>query len=70
MKVILLIAGLLLSAVGDESTNVYICLSVNAEVYHYNRNCQGLKRCTHEVKTVTKTEAINKYKRRLCGYED
>jgi hypothetical protein len=61
---------ILLACTTDGSTNVYICISNASEVYHLDKNCRGLKRCTHEVKIVTKNEAIRTYGRRICGYED
>ncbi|MCB0479271.1 MAG: hypothetical protein KDC84_13975 [Crocinitomicaceae bacterium] len=53
-----------------EDAAVYICVSSGATKYHYNRNCHGLNRCTHEIRKVSLTEARSKYKRTLCGYED
>lgn len=44
----------------SEQSNVYICLSPNAKKYHFNKSCKGLQRCTHDIKLVSKTDAINK----------
>lgn len=59
---------LLLFAKRDNDT-VFICDSPSSEVYHLDENCQGLKKCKHEVKTVT-LEKAKELKRRLCGFED
>lgn len=62
---ILFIAMLLLSASAPES-KVLICISTGATKYHADY-CRGLKQCTHEVKTVTISEARNRgYS--ACGY--
>ena len=45
---------------------VYICNSTTAYAYHKIKDCSGLDRCTHEIKKVTKDEAINDYGRRAC----
>jgi hypothetical protein len=39
---------------------VYICVSKTAVAYHNFKDCRGLQRCTHEIKTVTKEEAIER----------
>ncbi|UOK42474.1 MULTISPECIES: hypothetical protein [Flavobacterium] len=51
------------------SSEVYICASPNAKKYHYNENCRGLSNCKHEIKKVSKSEALDKGLG-LCGYED
>ncbi|ESU22824.1 hypothetical protein FEDK69T_17270 [Flavobacterium enshiense DK69] len=51
------------------SANVYICVSPNAKKYHYNENCRGLSNCKHEIKKVSKSEALDKGLG-LCGWED
>jgi hypothetical protein len=57
--------------VGKEKvTYVWICVGESAYVYHLNKECHGLNRCKHERRHVTRQEAIDKYKRRLCGHED
>jgi len=53
----------------DEVT-VFICISPSAEVYHLKKDCPGIKQCTHEIRSVSKSIAINKYGRRFCGFED
>ena len=52
---------------GDEGS-VYICNSEYATKYHYKKDCEGLAKCTHEIKEVTLKEAQAK-KYSLCGYE-
>jgi hypothetical protein len=38
--------------------SVYICVSKTGHKYHSDRDCRGLARCTHEVRKVSKEEAI------------
>ena len=40
----------------NSADTVLICDSSNAKSYH-KEECRGLKKCTHEIKTVTKKEA-------------
>ena len=54
---------LLAFAPGDK---VYICISSGATKYH-SHYCQGLKKCTHTVKEVSKAEAVQKGYG-PCGY--
>lgn len=37
---------------------VYICVSRTAHKFHNNRYCQGLQHCTHQIRKVTKAQAI------------
>lgn len=46
--------------------NVYICASSGAYAYHSDKDCRGLGRCTHTIKKITESEAINTYKRKKC----
>lgn len=39
-------------------SNVYICDSLTAHAYH-KKKCMGLSRCTHEIETVSKQDAID-----------
>lgn len=66
LSVLFMLTG---SAESDSKT-VYICVSPNATSYHYSKSCQGIKRCTHEIKEVSIEKAVNEYGRKLCGYED
>ena len=43
---------------------VYIC--VTGEVYHASTSCRGLRNAKHDIISVSKDDAINKYKRRAC----
>lgn len=59
MKVFVIIS-LLLCSFGSlpTSSNVYVCISPHGKKYHFNRECSGLKKCTHEIRRVSKDEAI------------
>lgn len=67
---VLLSFALCLSFTTDTQYTVYICNSKNATAYHLDKNCFALRRCTYEVYAVSRTDAINKYGRKLCGHED
>jgi len=67
MKTIALIA--LTLCFTSENSIVYVCDSPDAEVYHLNENCRGLKKCKGEIKKITLDRAKS-LKRRLCGFED
>jgi hypothetical protein len=47
--------------------SVLICDSENAYAYHA-KWCTGLKRCTHQVKKVTLSEAKRLGFEKACGY--
>ena len=53
----------------DSSNSVYICVSKTANKYHLDRGCGALKNCKHEIKSVSKSEAIE-LGYSLCGHED
>lgn len=36
---------------------VYICISKSASKYHFDRDCSGLQKCTHEIEKTTKGDA-------------
>jgi len=40
-----------------KADSVYICVSTASHKYH-SHMCRGLARCTHEIKRVTKAQAI------------
>jgi len=65
MKILLIFLILLASF---QASTVYVCDSKKAYAYHVDRDCKGLKRCTHEIITISKSDAVNKYKRKPCGY--
>lgn len=52
-----------LQLVKKQNENVLICVSKTAYAYHKG-NCQGIKKCTHEVFKITKDEAIKRGKSR------
>lgn len=54
-----------LSFISADET-VYICDSETSIAYHQKKSCSGLNRCTHEIITVTKTKAIDTYRKRAC----
>lgn len=72
MKSLFLFSILFLSCASGSSTDkeVYICVSENAKVYHFSKECNGLKKCIHEIKKVSLEDAKSTYKRRVCGLED
>lgn len=49
---------------GEEK--VYVCNNKTSEVYHTNRQCKALHKCSHEIIDITKSDAINKYGKRAC----
>jgi hypothetical protein len=38
---------------------VYVCVSSTAYAYHKDKECRGLRRCTHEIKSETEKEAVD-----------
>ncbi len=38
--------------------SVYICVSPTGHKYHNDRDCRGLAKCTHEIRKVSKAQAI------------
>lgn len=50
-----------------DTEQVYICISRSAIAYHKSGDgCRGIKACTHEIRKVSKADAIRKYKYRAC----
>lgn len=47
-------------------TKVYICNNKNTSVYHVSKSCKALKKCTHEIISVSPKEAVDKYGKRAC----
>lgn len=62
--------SLLFALHAEQGREVWICVSESSTAYHLNVNCQGLKRCKHDIIKVSESEAKSTYKRELCGYED
>lgn len=69
MKHVLLFLFLLIGTLQtNEVEYVYICTGTYAYTYHKTDKCEGLDRCSREIKKVTKDEAVDKYKRKPCKY--
>lgn len=69
MRAFLLVAFFtFLFAFRSPESTVYLCSTGTA--YHHDRSCRGLSQCKHEIITVTQEEAVNKYGRKICGWED
>ena len=68
-KLLILVAILSFGFQSDNSNSVYICVSKSASKYHLDRDCGALKNCTHQIKSVSKSEAIE-LGYSLCGHED
>lgn len=52
---------------GTKSNNVYICLGPNAYAYHLNKNCRGLRKCSCEIRAVSREEARKLDFKKPCG---
>jgi hypothetical protein len=64
-----LLAGTLSLGMTVKSTgSVYICDSPNATRFHLKKECNGLDKCTHEIKSVT-AETAKSRGLTLCGWE-
>jgi len=48
------------------ASTVYICNNGRTQVYHVSKDCSALKRCTHEIKEVSESDAIKKWQLRKC----
>lgn len=68
-KLLIFVAIFSLGFQSENNSTVYICVSKTASKYHLNRNCGALKNCKHEIKSVSKSEAIE-LGYSLCGHED
>jgi hypothetical protein len=49
-----------------KEATVYICDSKSSYAYHSGKSCSGIKKCKHDVLSVSKSEAVNTYGRRAC----
>lgn len=47
---------------------VYICKGPQSHAYHKTKLCQGLKRCSTDIKAISKTEATNSLNRDPCSF--
>ena len=68
MKQLILLSLLAFAPMTANETYVYICMGPSSECYHKDTDCRGIKNCSKEIKKVTLKEAIEKFKRRPCGY--
>lgn len=68
--IVLLLVLACISFTTDTQNKVYICISKSSTAYHLDENCFALKNCNHQIYAVSRSEAINKYGRKLCGHED
>jgi hypothetical protein len=50
-----------------QESKVYVCLSGTSYAYH-NKYCQGLRKCTHKIDTVTIKQATKSGHGKACGY--
>lgn len=64
-----LLTLLLLTTLNTAQRTVYICSSKSATSYHLKDNCRGLNACSHEIKSVSETDAKG-MGLKLCGWED
>lgn len=55
------------SSQSTNSKKVYICTGPNAYAYHLNKNCRGLKRCSCEIRHVSREEAKRLKYTKPCG---
>ena len=72
LKILLILA--ILSSVlfvftgsAKQESKVYVCLSGTSYAYH-NKYCQGLRKCTHKIDTVTIKQATKSGHGKACGY--
>lgn len=65
MKLLLLVACAFFARPAEDK--VYVCKSGTSYAYH-KKVCQGLKKCTHRIDTVTVKEAIASGHKKPCGY--
>ncbi|NOQ71486.1 MAG: hypothetical protein GQ574_05770 [Crocinitomix sp.] len=54
----------------EKVTYVWICVTEGSYAYHFDSKCHGLNRCKGERRHVTLEDAVKKYERKICGYED
>ena len=68
MKLFLLALFALAPLSCDTSNGVYICTGPRSKVYHKNKRCKGLRRCSGEIKLVSLDEAKRLHRRecRIC----
>jgi hypothetical protein len=57
MKTIIIAAFYILASISNTPGSVYYCDSPTGKKYHQSKQCRGLKKCTHTVKTISLKEA-------------
>ena len=50
----------------QHSSTVYVCTGNHATKYHSYSGCRGLNNCQVKVIAISKSTAINEYKRSAC----
>lgn len=68
-RLFLILVSSQLMGCGSGDNSVYVCVSSSAYAYHYDPDCYGLNRCSHEIRKMSEKDAENYYGRSLCGYE-
>ena len=68
-KIAALVTIIALTSFNSIQSDVYICASKGAKKYHLSKTCRGLSNCKHQIKAVSKKEAINSGLT-LCAWED
>ncbi|OFZ51113.1 MAG: hypothetical protein A3D92_09075 [Bacteroidetes bacterium RIFCSPHIGHO2_02_FULL_44_7] len=66
---ILFISFFALSFAPSQQKTVFLCDNGTTEVYHLDKDCSALRRCTHGVIPLSLPEAKEKGLR-ACGLED
>jgi hypothetical protein len=51
-------SGSITKRLSTKADEVYICVSKTGHKYHSDRDCRGLARCTHEIRKISKDQAI------------
>ena len=52
-----LMLGAMMPSQVQESEQVYICTGGSSKTYHKTDKCNGLRRCSKEIKQITKEQA-------------
>lgn len=66
MKLLLATLVLFISVSFTPPNKVFICVSKGSKAYHSSKSCRGIKKCTHEIREVTLSDAKNTYGRVSC----
>ena len=54
-------------AAAPVAIKVYLCDNAKDKLYHKRSMCLGLKKCTDEIKYITSSAVLKKYKRKACS---